>query len=467
MLENVLYTLPESSLLIGIFVLIWSIVFSKMHGRSAFQIAKIFILISALFSVLFYNKEILSQYFVATSYTTLTYVFTCAVSLIWLSVSSKWFLAEKTSLSEYFCILALSCLICLSLIVKSVHFGILFGLLIMLTVFQYLLFRFSRQSEELYHTARRYLLISLVFFALFFASVALLFPNHLDYASAGSFIAEVSPLQRMFILLGILCTLFFFLSLAPFHFWLSEASSTLILPVATYFALIPKMALFGLFFKLQNSVFSLFAEPLRDVYFVFGILSVSFAVIGANASRFLRKIFTSVSLYQAGVILLVLSTFKEGLISIAYIYTEVYLFVLLGVYICFYAFKINGEYPLNLNSLKGVASSRPYIGAAFMLMVATLMSLPPLSYFMMQFVMLSEIAKFELIVYIVLLGLLTLLPVYLKVIETVAFLKREHNFDRVDFGLYMYLLLHIAFLTVLLIKPQILLLQTDILLSIG
>ena len=467
MLEKILYTLPETSLIAGVVFLLKTMIFEKKLNRTCFEIAKIFVFISAASSVLFYNKGILPQYLSVTPFSTLSYVVTCVFALVWLALSSKWFLSTKSSFGSYFCVLALSSLFCLSIIVKAVHFGILLGAFTGLALCGYLFFRFSKQSEELYHTARRYTVISLVFLLMFAFSVFLLGKNHQLFFEAASYLTEVSPLLKMFIVMGILCTLFFFLSVAPFHFWLSDASSPLVLPVATYFNLVCPMALWSLMFKLHHIVFTPLADHLKSVYFAFGVLSVVFAAIGANAGRFLRKIFTSISLYQTGVVLLVLSTFKDGLINISFIYIELYLFVLLGVYICFYAFKINGEYPLNLNLLKGASSARPYITAAFVLMTVALMGLPPLSYFMMQFVLLGEVAKFPLIVYISLFGLLALLPVYLKMIETVSFLKREQNFDRVDFGVYIYLLLHVLLLLVFAVRPQILLMQTDILLNIG
>ena len=86
---------------------------------------------------------------------------------------------------------------------------------------------------------------------------------------------------------------------------------------------------------------------------------------------------------------------------------------------------------------------------------------------MIQFFMLAEIVKFPMIIYIVLLGLLSLLPVYLKIIQTVSFLPREKSFDRVDFGIYVYLLIHLSILMLLMIKPQILTLQTTIFSDMG
>ena len=117
--------------------------------------------------------------------------------------------------------------------------------------------------------------------------------------------------------------------------------------------------------------------------------------------------------------------------------------------------------------LKGVKSARPYISAAFVLLVFVLSGLPPMAYFIAQFFMLAEIVKFPMIVYIVLFGLLALLPVYLKIIQTVSFLPREKSFDRVDFGIYVYVLLHLSILMLLMFKPQILMLQRTIFSDMG
>jgi len=462
MIENILYTLTETSLLAGIAFLFLKMFISKSQESSSFKIAQMFVVFSLASAVLFYNKGILPQYFETSSFSTLAYGISCILVLVWLLLASKWFLNTKEQSSTYFCILALSALLCFSLILKAAHFGVLLASLSFLSVIQYCLFRLSKQNEDLYHAARRYGLISLIFLSLFGFSVFLLVGN-LSYTQAAMYITEISPLFKMLIILGILCGIFFFLNIAPFHFWLTDTISPLVLPVATYFNIVSQIALWGLFFKLQTTFFQSLNENLQRVYFAFGVLSIILGIVGANASRFLRKIFASISLYQAGVILLFISTLKENLTSSCFIYLELYLFVLLGVYICFYAFKINGEYPVNLNLLKGVSSSKPYVSATFLFDCVTLLGLPPLTYFMMQFMLLTEIAQHPLIIYIILFGLLSLLPVYLKIIETIFFLKKEQNFDRVDFSFYIYLLIHTVLLIIFMFKPQILLLQMNIL----
>ena len=467
MIENILYTLSQTSLLGGIVVIFLNALISKNHQRSSFHIASTAVLISILFSAVFYNKRVLPAYFSFSAYTTFSFVIRSLLTLAWLSLSAKWFVCTQSGKSASFCILALLLLFSLSIIIKSTHLGALFIGLSCLAFFQYFLFRFSKESENLYHNGKHYAIIVSLFLLMLGGAVFVLGKDNLSYKAISGAIALHLPLFQMLITLAILCPLFFFMGVAPFHFWLVDTATHHHLPVATYFGLIPLPAMWSVFFKLHTNFFSLQYEHLSSLYFAFGLLSIILGVIGANASRFLRKIFASVTLYQTGVILLILSILKTQLPEVCFVYLELYFFVLLGIYICFYGFKINNEYPNNLNMLKGVKSARPYISAAFVLLVFVLSGLPPMAYFIAQFFMLAEIVKFPMIVYIVLFGLLALLPVYLKIIQTVSFLPREKSFDRVDFGIYVYVLLHLSILMLLMFKPQILMLQRTIFSDMG
>lgn len=463
MLENILYILSECSLVAGVLFLLVSAVFGDLTQRFCFSVSKTSIVLSVMFAVLFYNKSFWEEYFSVSAGTTLIFVLSAALALVWLIWASKWFSTHKEYHPLWFCVSAQMLLLCLKLISQTTHLGVLFALTVVLFFFQYILFAISRQSEELYHTGRKYLFISVLMTILFTTILVILREQSWQYNVLGDYLMQAPKNTKAFVLAGLFCVLFFMLGAAPFHFWLADRIAPLVMPVAMYFALIPVLPLWALFFKLNNTLLAGFVENLRNIYLTFGFLSVLFGIIGANASRFVKKIFASVSLYQTGVLLLVASTFKPNIFPDTLIYMELYLYILLGIYICLSAIKTSGEQANNLSTLKGVISARPYISGALVFLVLALIGLPPFSFFLTSFTMLMTVAKYPLIVYTVLIGCVMMVPVYLKIVQTVCFLPREKNFDRSDFITYVGLLVYFAVFVLISMKPQYILFQETIL----
>ena len=141
--------------------------------------------------------------------------------------------------------------------------------------------------------------------------------------------------------------------------------------------LVPLFALFAVFVKLNTIVFTSYATELNFVYSVFGIVSLIFGAIGANSSRNLRKIFAYSSVYNLGIMLLLVSPFNSSNLLGGFIYLQVYVLALFGIYTSFYSFKSNGVYLTNLNMINGIAKVRPFISAAmlfFMISLALLLT---------------------------------------------------------------------------------------------
>lgn len=463
MLENILYTLTETSLLLGICLLISGKILGMLTPKASFKIAKTSVFFSALFAVLFYNKGVLQQYFSISGSATLSYFITMCISYVWLQLSSKWFYAQKDNSAFSFCLLSLILMFLLDLLIKVNQFQILLVILFGLCIAQYFLFRYSKISEELYHTSRRYGIVAMIFVSLMLGAFSMLPSYNINFENMVQILLLKPYFVQMFVVLSILCCFLFMLGSAPFHFWFADSISPVVLPVATYFNVVPILALWSVFLKLNAVFFIHFEAELKTMYVVFGVFSILTAAIGANSSRFLRKIFAFSGLYQSGVILLLLSVFQADLLNMSYIYIELFVFLMLGIYICFYGMRLNGEYVNNLSSVTGIGFSKPYVTASLLFFIVFLAALPPLTGFIIQFKMLLNIAQNEILIYTILCGLLALMPAYLKIVEVMYFNKKEHSFDRVDPSIYLYLLVYVFFLIALFIKPDLLLNQTNIL----
>lgn len=467
MIENILYLFPEISLLVGIILVLIQKIFSVLSIKSYFKLTSVTVIISALFSILFYNKNVFPAFFETNSYTILFYILSCFMIFAWLNISIKWFVSEDTD-PFIFCILSLLALFSFSLIIKTVNLGILFIGLTMLSSVNYSFLKFSQQNEEFHNVSNRYLITTGIFSILAIIGLFLLTPEYWNYTQAAEFLGSENIKICVFIICSILFYLLFLIGIAPFHFCFADIVSPAVLPVAVYFNLIPLFSLFCVFIKINTSVFVTLLPELTLIYTIFGALSLIVGAIGANASRNLRKIFAYCGIYNLGMILLLLLPFNSSDLLGGFIYLQVYVLALFGIYTTFYSFKSNGVYLTNLNMINGIAKVRPFISAALLFFMISLMGISPFPGFIGQLSVLENIvtANSYFILFIALFSMIVLMAAFLQIIRSLYFNNKETEFNRPDYGVYAYLSINIILIIILIFKPEFLLYDAPAILNL-
>ncbi len=453
LLYNFFFTLDQSILLFCLAVLSFFVFVLHKIPKNIFKFAQISVILSIISSIVFYNKGILPQYFQSSSYTCTIYVCTGLMVYMCFQLSKRWMLNQKKIDSGIFCILVLGALFILNIMIKTHNFIVLWVLLCFLNFIQYRLLCFSRDTETLYHFGRNYGLIAILMMML---SAVIFIGVPFDNFSYGGFASDLllmPYIKQISVIISIMCCFFFILSVAPFHFAIVDQTASMDLPIATYFGVVPQMTLLGVLFQLNNEFFIYWEEKIKIIYYTFGILSIITSVVGANANRFLRKIFAYTGVYHIAVLCLIFSFMNTAVSSFWLSYAIIYLLLMLGSLTFLYALKSKEVYLNNLNAISGFGTSRPYIGAAMVFFLATWMGLPPFGIFLVNFVVLQQDATQIGMICAVLFGLFGLIPIYLKIIQTLFFYKKENNFDRIDTSVYCCLILIITALILVLIKP--------------
>lgn len=466
MIENVLYSGQIISLLLGLLWLGCQCLWAKTGARGYFNTAKVSVLASAAFSILFYNKTVLPDFFAVSSFTVLFYVLTAFIAFAWLSLTLRWFTNEDLPACG-FCATTLCALMCLLVILTTVNLGVLFAGLCGLAVVNYHFLRFSQESEELHPVSRRYGWSAAFFAVLMLTALCVLMPENWNFAMAEGFIGGADLFLQIIVSGGILFFILFLIGLAPFHFWFSDSVVPSVLPVGAYFNLIPFFSLWGLFIKINSEVMVPVSNALGSSYIIFGIFSVLIGAIGANASRNMRKMFAYAGLYNIGVMVMMISSFKPEAALGMFVYMQVYILAMFGVYTCFYSFKSHGDYITNLSMIGGLYKVRPYISGAMLFFMVSLMAIAPLPGFLGQLAALYTFAlqtQYALI-FVILAAMLILMAAYLQIIRTMYFAQRETEFDRPDHGVYVYLLINILLIGILVFRPHFLLHDAEIILS--
>ncbi len=451
MLENILYALTQISLLCGIAAVIFDTIFFPSSQRHGLKIAKVSVFLSCGFNVLFYNKSFYPSLFNMSAYTSLAYFIVSLASYNILARSSKWFLREKQESANPYAFLFLSLLFCYTLLMTTTNWLILLIALFVICFLQYKMLALSSQSEELYHLSRRYGICVLALFSFIFCLLAYMAYQHYGYS------ADIGALTnekfKTFLCVALLLMFFFMMGIAPFHFAVFDCISHTSLPISFYFHLVPLIAVGTTFLKQQPLLFSLQGDGLYSLYLIFGIMSVFIAVIGVHATCFIKKILASIHLYILGIWFIFLSFHPQDEMITSLIYLTGYLISVLGVDTCLYYFRSVAEDSDDLNLYAGLFSSRPYLTSAFILFVLSLSGLPPFLGFVTQLTVFKALAVSPLMVYMVIITILLMLPVYLKIIYTVSFLPKKQTFARVDFSTYVWLVFYAGLVIFLMLRP--------------
>lgn len=467
MLTQFLYSLDILPLIAAICILWMQNLFGIQSTRSYFFSTRICLVLSIIFSAIFYDKSVWSQYLENTAFTTVFYILTALLALIWLALAERWFKNKNLSACR-FCMLAIGALISLKIMIEAINLGVLSGGLSLLLLVNYLFLRLSEDNDELHNTSLRYGL-SALFFIIWLGVVSYFtYPADWPYNETSAFLQTGSTLWIGIISGGIILSLFFLLGAAPLHFWVADVVAPAILPVATYFSYVPQLILWSVFIKLNLGIFAAQAHMLSPLYMAFGLISVFSAAMNAHISRNVRKIFAASGLYSIGIMLLAASSLSNSGYLASTVYLLLFLLPLTGIYTAFYGFTSGGDYLYNLNMVSGFAKNHPYVGSSLIIFITVLTGLAPLPVFIGLWLVCDDMAHQTqfLQIFTVLLGMILLIPAYLQVIQKICFGQKETNFDRVDPGVHLLLGVMLALIAVIIFQPQIIIANVQILLNV-
>lgn len=107
--------------------------------------------------------------------------------------------------------------------------------------------------------------------------------------------------------------------------------------------------------------------------------------MGANSETNLRKLFAYVALFNLGIVLMCVSELNDNGLLSGFVCLLVWLLAQFGVYTVFYAFKRKGDYLTETADLAGLAEVRPYIAAAMLIFMVSLLGTPPMLGFLANF----------------------------------------------------------------------------------
>ncbi|MDO4162108.1 MAG: proton-conducting transporter membrane subunit [Pseudomonadota bacterium] len=464
MIENLLYFSPFLILFAGALALFFCH-WQDISVSWSFRLAKIFTVLGWGTSIIFYNRSALPDIMNANLFSALFSGLMFAAICATLFLSRKWYASMNMSGSAFCCGLLISAIGGMTLALSE-HLLLTAAGIILLLAANYILFLHADKKKEIYLSYRLY--FSLAVLVLFFLLGAVLFlfwqTNNLSYSVLGEFFtADANRISVFAAAIVLVLTFVFLLGLSPLHFWYTETAGQIILPVFTYFTLVPVGICWAAFIKLNAGVLSALEPNLSFLYQGLAVSALFIGAIGACSGKNIRKIFAYSTVYQQGLIFLMLQRLSPDALNTAFLYLVTYLLAMYGVCTCLYGLKNKGEYLFMLSDFEGASFRKPYISATLTVFLFSLIGFPPFLGFLGLFSVVSDLVLHNNFyqLFFVLTALIILAYAYLQIIKTLYFEDSNIAFDRADRGIYTAIMLIVLLMIVFMLHPHFLAQDTE------
>jgi NADH-quinone oxidoreductase subunit N len=290
----------------------------------------------------------------------------------------------------------------------------------LLSVPLYTLSGFRRAHKESVEAGLKYFLLGA------FAAATYLFGAGLVYAATGSLtFARMDPvaLQGSLALTGtalLAASLFFKVSVFPFHLWVPDVYQGAPSPVTTYMAMGTKAAAFAFLVPAAGVLMPASATPLLAVIALLTMAAGNFAAL---VQTDVKRLLAYSAIAHAGTVLLAVAGMggnpqAYGATQAVLFYMAAYVFTAGGAFGIVTMLETQTGKPVTIDSLRGLAKSRPGLAAALALFMLSLGGIPATGGFLGKYLVFSVAVRSGLVTVAVIGILLSVVALgyYLRVV---------------------------------------------------
>lgn len=459
MLQNWFILFPEL-LLISFLIAGYAVEFfaSEKTSKTYYSLAQFFLLASLSTSIVFYNKSAFPDFWQNTSFTTLFKSLVYLLAWAWFYLSSKWFLNKnRPSLKFYsicFCLLLGYFILASSSSLITLAIAVTF-----ICLMTYFLILRHWDIDKVKDKAAIFAGCSIIFCLILYAGIWLI------YRQTGTFtynnILSILSQKDTFspdILAGalmILSCFMFLMAMVPFQYWFISFVSNGVLPVCGFLTLVPPLIYLCSFINLMGKCFFPLAWFITPITNAFAILTIIIGALSANRENNIRRLFGYLSIYSMSFSLIALQNYNTSSVIAAFAYMTISLLSLTGIYTVFISLKSKGDYLSTITSISGFYTMRPYMSAALLIFMFSLIGLAPTLGFLGYLSVINNLIIGERWWQIILLmlSLLFVAGACLQIVRIIYFEKPVTKFDRADKAIYICLFINVFIVLLSLANP--------------
>jgi NADH-quinone oxidoreductase subunit N len=246
----------------------------------------------------------------------------------------------------------------------------------------------------------------------------------------------------------ILIGLFFKLGLVPFHFWIPDVYEGSTWLVIYMLGVVSKIGAFGVTVRLIYQVFDFEFEMTSLLLVLVGFGSIGVGVLSALRQRSLKRLVGYSGITHMGFLVLGLSTGTGLGMFVTFFYLIFYLCLNVSWIVLFRYLELE-----SLEELKRVLGS---VGIYLLIMIFSIVGIPPLGGFFIKFFLLFSLIQVEfwIPVILIIVGSLVAAYYYLRLVQMVYFTEKdERSLVKEDLG-SLYVLGGLSYTNLFLIVGQ-------------
>jgi NADH-quinone oxidoreductase subunit N len=292
-----------------------------------------------------------------------------------------WFERGTEHASEYAVLIVFSA-VGMSVMVSATSLISLYVGLELTSLASYVLAAYRRTDERSAEAGLKYFVLGALASGILLYGISLLygFTGTMNFNGLAAAFARGAPsLGLLFGLVFLLAGLAFKISAVPFHMWTPDVYEGAPTPVTAFFASAPKVAAVLLSTRVCIEALAPATDAWRQIVIFAALASIFLGAVAAYGQTNIKRLLAYSSINNVGFALVGLAAAgRQGASSVLF-YMAVYVVMTLGAFLCVLWMRDGEGRPIeSIDSLSGLAQTRPAFAAAFAIFMFSLAGIPPL-----------------------------------------------------------------------------------------
>jgi NADH-quinone oxidoreductase subunit N len=266
---------------------------------------------------------------------------------------------------------------------------------------------------------------------LYGASLVYGFTGHTGFEPIAAALADGRSVGLVVGLVFVLAGLAFKISAVPFHMWTPDVYEGAPTPVTAFFASAPKLAAMALIVRIVIDAFGPIAADWQQIVAFISIASMTLGSFAAIGQTNIKRLMAYSSIGHMGFALVGLAAGTEQGVQGVILYIVIYVVTTLGAFAAILAMRRDGAMIEDIQSLAGLARTKPAMAFLLGAILFSLAGIPPLAGFFAKYYVFLAAVQSGLYVLAVI-GVVTSVIgayYYLRIVKIMYFDEPEAGFE--------------------------------------